>query len=264
MRITSLSGMFIFLLALSLTGCSMPDPEMATSNPVGMGGGMGSGMMDRHHAQIPSEYAGLSNPITAYEESFERGAASYIVHCATCHGDGGMGDGPAGTALDPAPAAIAHTSQMMSDDYLFWRISEGSGSFNTAMPGWKNTLDEQARWDVINYVRALGTGEIEPQSGMGGSKFDPAAEAARQAEVLAQAVEQGVVTQAEADIFKNVHGAVEQYRVQHPEIQSKYSSATERQAAILEELVNSQFISRSDADAFMEIHDRLGASGLMP
>jgi hypothetical protein len=118
---------------------------------------------------------------------------------------------------------------MMSDDYLFWRISEGSGSFNTAMPGWKNTLDEQARWDVINYVRALGTGDIEPQSGMGGSKFDPAVEAARQAEVLTMAVEQGVVTQAEADTLK-MYDAVSNMSTASKFDQ--FSSATERQAFI--------------------------------
>jgi hypothetical protein len=34
---------------------------------------------------------------------------------------------------------------MMGDDHLFWRISEGGVPFNTAMPAWKDTLDEQAR-----------------------------------------------------------------------------------------------------------------------
>jgi len=48
------------------------------------------------------------------------------------HGDGGMGDGPAGKGLVPAPVPIAHTSQMMSDSYLFRRISEGGAQFETA------------------------------------------------------------------------------------------------------------------------------------
>ena len=68
-----------------------------------------------------------------------------------------MGDGPTASALDPAPAAIAHTSQMSGDDYLFWRISEGGVPFETAMPVFK-ALEEQDRWDVIDYIRALGKG----------------------------------------------------------------------------------------------------------
>lgn len=258
------TSLLIGLLMLVLAGCttsSSPDP--ATARPIGMGGGMGGGMMERHHAQIPAEYAGLSNPAPANEAALENGAALYAVHCASCHGDGGMGDGPAGAALDPAPSAIAHTSQMMGDDYLFWRISEGSGSFNTAMPAWKASLDETARWDLIHYVRALGTGTVEPKSNLGGAPYDPAAQAAQQAELLAQAVAQEVITQAEADLFNRVHTAIEAYRTANPGFQAG-SDPTEREAAILEALVKSQAISQADAAAFPAIHDRLGASGLMP
>jgi len=221
-------------------------------------------MMERHHAQIPQEYAGLSNPIPAEDESFSRGAQSYAMHCASCHGDGGMGDGPAGAALDPAPAAIAHTSQMMGDDYLFWRISEGSGGFNTAMPAWKDVLDERARWDVINYVRALGEGNAQPASEMGGAVFDAQVQATQQAAILEQAVEQGVITQAEADTFNRVHTALEQFRSEHSDEIPRSGNATEQETAVLAKLVESQAITQADADAFRDIHDRLGASGLMP
>jgi mono/diheme cytochrome c family protein len=128
MRLVILAGMLVVLLA----GCVALNPRMEQENAVGsetgMMNGMMNGMMGRHHAQIPEEYAGLSNPTPADDESLARGAAIYAEQCASCHGDGGMGDGPAGEALDPQPAAIAHTSQMMGDDYLFWRISEGAGN----------------------------------------------------------------------------------------------------------------------------------------
>lgn len=128
------------ILILLLTACGAEGNEPG----LGMGAG-GSGMMTRHHAEIPDEYAGMTNPVPADEASLERGATLYATNCASCHGDGGMGDGPAGSSLDPAPAAVAHSSQMMADDYLFWRISEGGTPFNTSMPPWK-VLDEQARW----------------------------------------------------------------------------------------------------------------------
>lgn len=244
----------IFLLIVLLTACSAPGNE----TPPGMGNNR---MMMRHHAEIPAEYAGLTNPIPPEEESLARGAELYAVNCASCHGDGGMGDGPAGAALDPAP--VAHTSQMMADDYLFWRISEGGTPFNTSMPPWK-ALDEQARWDLVNYMRALGAGTVKPTSGMGGAPFDPAVQAAQQAEILVQAVEQGVITQAEADVFQTVHDAVEGYRVEHPEVINSGGNANEREAAILSALVEAQVITQEQADSFKDIHDRLGASGLMP
>jgi len=39
-------------------------------------------------------------------------AAVYKTNCATCHGDAGRGDGPAGAALDPKPTGFA--------DPAFW------------------------------------------------------------------------------------------------------------------------------------------------
>ena len=250
--------LLITLSIIVLTACA---PQEETVFP---GMGMGNNMMNRHHAQIPADYAGQKNPITADEVSLERGAELYATNCASCHGDGGMGDGPIGAALDPAPSPIAHTSQMMADDYLFWRISEGGLEFNTSMPPWKDALDEQARWDLINYVRALGAGTVQPGMGMGGSAYDPTVQAAHQAEMLAEAVKQDVITEAEADIFAVVHDAMEQYRISHPELVNSGDSATEREAAIMSALVAEGIVTQSQADAFPDIHDRLGNANLMP
>lgn len=174
-----------------------------------------------------------------------------------------MGDGPAGSTLDPAPSPLAHSSQMMADDYLFWRISEGGVPFGTSMPGW-TVLDEQSRWNLVNYMRALGDGTVQPVSGVGGAAYDPDVQAAQQAEILVKAVKQDVITEEEAEIFTTVHDAVEQYRLAHPEVMQSGGNATEREAMILAALVEENVITQTQADAFTDIHNRLGNSGLMP
>jgi len=252
----------LFLLLVVLAACAPQTAEAPAVPGMGMGMG-GNGMMARHHATIPEAYAGLTNPITADETSLERGKTLYTANCASCHGDGGMGDGPAGAALDPAPAPIAHSSQMMADDYLFWRVSEGGAEFGTTMPGWK-ALDEQSRWDIINYMRALGAGTVTPGQGMGGAAYAPEIQAARQAEMLAEAIEQGVISQDEANTFKLAHDVLEQYQVDHPEIRNSGGNATERETAVFAALVEANAITQAQADAFREIHDKLGTAGLMP
>jgi len=154
----------ILTLALLLTAC-------VGSSSGTMGSGMDEGMMQRHMAPIPAEYASLTNPVPADSESLAGGKANYETYCAACHGESGRGDGPAAADLDPPPAPIAHTARMLSDVYLFYRVSEGGNfaPFNSAMPAWKGTLDETERWDVINYVRSLaGSGMMNGEM-MGGS-----------------------------------------------------------------------------------------------
>jgi mono/diheme cytochrome c family protein len=222
-------------------------------------------MMDRHHAAIPAEFADLQSPIPADPESIARGQALYTANCASCHGDSGMGEGLAGQQLDPPAAPIAHTSQMLSDGYLFWRITEGGHSFDTAMPTWKDALDEQARWDLINFMRALGQGDLSP--GMMGRGPGPLAnETEHRAAMLAEAVAVGTLTQEEADFFAQVHQVLdEQYAAgasAMEEMAPRGMMAMQR--ALTGQAVQDGYITEQEANRFTEIHDRLLQAGVMP
>ncbi len=268
---TSLLALLGVILLLAACGTAEPSDtaepaaESTTSQDSGSGMGMGmgnmGGMMARHHAQIPADYAGMRSPVEADEASLARGAEIYTAQCATCHGDGGMGDGPAAAGLDPAPAAIAHTSQMLGDDYLFWRVSEGGGMepFNSAMVSWKAVLDEDARWDVINYVRAIGSGQVMPMEQMGGAAYSPGSQAAQQEEMLTLGVETGVISEEEAALFAELHDTVESGM--HSDSMS--GGMDDRMQDSLSQLVADGSISQEQADAFSDIHDRLLEAELM-
>jgi cytochrome c5 len=73
-------------------------------------------------APVPSEYAGLTNPLGA--DAAAEGAEVFRTNCEMCHGPQGHGDGPAGQALDPRPRDLAKLQTEAGDDFLFWRISE--------------------------------------------------------------------------------------------------------------------------------------------
>jgi mono/diheme cytochrome c family protein len=239
-------------------------PESAQAETdLGMGHGRRhGGMMARHHVTVPEPYAGLTNPVPANEASWERGAEQYSLLCASCHGDGGAGDGPAGAALDPAPAPVAHTSQMLGDDLLFWRISEGGAMapFDSAMPAWKN-LDEQARWDLVNYMRALGRGDVQPRQAAGGQAYDPAGEQARHEEMLAAGIDQGVITAEEAELFTLVHDAMDELAAAGGE--ARVGGMGQMRLSLLADLVAAGTITQEQADGFEDIHTRLEEAGLM-
>ncbi len=290
-RKTFILAVLLILIAVFFAACSAPEATSApasTATPTstvvatmgqgqhqghgmgqqhGKGQGMGGppeGMRERHSAPIPVEYQGKSNPAPTDEESLARGEKIYAQQCATCHGDGGMGDGPAGQNLDPAPAPIAHTSQMLGDSYLFWRISEGGAQFNTAMIPYKSILSEQDIWDVINYTRALGSGQVQPRKNMGGQVMNPEAEAQMHADMLTAGVDQDVITRAEADLFAEVHDKLDAYKTAHmDDLRSFMGNPEEMQKAMLDALVKAGEITQDQADAFTDIHDRLMKSGIM-
>ncbi len=224
----------------------------ATAVQAAAGFGPESGMMERHHADVPAEYIDLVNATPADEDSLERGRMVYAAQCETCHGATGMGDGPAGQALDPAPAPIAHTSQMLSDGYLYWRISEGGHSFGTAMPAWNESLSEQARWDLINYVRSL-EGDMGQGMGMGHGQGMGGQMMQRQGQMLAAAVAAGLISQDDADFFQQIQQA----------LLDKYANGRPGQGRLVEQAVASGqavadgVISQADADRYTAIHDQL-------
>lgn len=115
--------------------------------------------MPHTHVTPPEEYASLTNPLANDPAAVKAGEQTYNTFCLTCHGAEGKGDGPAAAPLDPKPANLADPDMMsmLSDGYLFWRVSEGGAMepFNSAMIAWEASLSEDQRWEVISYIRTL-------------------------------------------------------------------------------------------------------------
>lgn len=100
---------------------------------------------------VPAEYAGKTNPLDA--DASAEGAKIFKTNCETCHGPQGYGDGPIGESLSPKPQNLAELQAVVADDYLYWRIAEGSPG--TSMPPWKNILTEEQIWQIVAFIRTL-------------------------------------------------------------------------------------------------------------
>jgi len=105
----------------------------------------------------PPEYAGKTNPFADDPNAMAAGQMVYTTNCASCHGETGQGDGPAGAALDPKPSNLVETARSASDDYTYWRIAEGGAMepFNSSMPAWKGILGEEEIWQVVSYIKSF-------------------------------------------------------------------------------------------------------------
>jgi mono/diheme cytochrome c family protein len=97
----------------------------------------------------------LINPYAADLAAAELGAQIYAGSCASCHGDGGRGDGPAAAGLQPPPADLsAHLAPgKHSDGEIFRWIRDGIAG--SAMPAFGATLSEEQRWQLISFLRTM-------------------------------------------------------------------------------------------------------------
>lgn len=103
--------------------------------------------------------SGIANPIAADERSLRTGGQQYQINCAVCHGNLGAGDGPVTRFGLPVLAigAGSKAATQFSDGYVFGIIRNGRG----LMPAY-NRIEEQERWDLVNYLRALQSGAAQP------------------------------------------------------------------------------------------------------
>ncbi len=78
----------------------------------------------------------------------------YREQCAGCHGATGAGSETVGDLRGPRTAR-RHAGE------LFWRVTHGA----VGMPPFKGRLTEAQRWDVINFIRALGAAHAAERLG---------------------------------------------------------------------------------------------------
>jgi len=94
-----------------------------------------------------------------------KGKTLYEANCATCHGPGGKGDGPVGSALQPPPRDFTvgdfkldadKDGKPGSDADLMLVLAQGAAAFGGSpmMAPWSH-LSEQDHADLVAYVRSL-------------------------------------------------------------------------------------------------------------
>lgn len=93
------------------------------------------------------------------KEAAERvvGCEQFKANCASCHGEGGQGDGPHGEHLDPIPTdLVGVASQSRAHDERLADIRNGVGE---GMPAFAELMTDEQMQSVLVYVDALAAGD---------------------------------------------------------------------------------------------------------
>ena len=105
-------------------------------------------------ARSQPDAAALKNPVAATPESIAAGKQIYQRSCASCHGVTGQG-GPGNDLIPAAPSLVAEKLDHGSTDgEIFSNVKNGvAPDFN--MVPFKDTLNDDDIWRVVNYIRSL-------------------------------------------------------------------------------------------------------------
>ncbi len=100
----------------------------------------------------------LNTPVPFDSISISNGSQLFSGNCVVCHGPQGKGNGVLAKSFAKLPADLLtepHTERHTAGDFFNWLTR---GIPDTGMPGFADKLDEEGRWDVVNYIHAMSRG----------------------------------------------------------------------------------------------------------
>jgi glucose/arabinose dehydrogenase len=98
----------------------------------------------------PASAKSMVNPDEGDPKAVIAGKPLYHLRCARCHGEQGEGSGN-------IPAFVHGKINSAAPGELFWFITKGDKP--NGMPSW-SSLPREQRWNIITYVKALGSGQV--------------------------------------------------------------------------------------------------------
>lgn len=102
---------------------------------------------------VPDAAKNKKNPIQASTASINNGKSLYNLHCASCHGKTGKGDGSKAANLETDCGDFTSAEfQKQTDGSILYKTVQGRDD----MPSYKKKLPDEADvWDIVNYIRTL-------------------------------------------------------------------------------------------------------------
>ena len=100
------------------------------------------------------------NPFAGQKDAAAAGNRVFLDHCAKCHGDDGTG-------RKKKPSLRTDRVQKATDGEIFWLLK--NGSLKHGMPSW-SSMPEPMRWQVVTFVKSLGTSWFSQSNSVGGSQ----------------------------------------------------------------------------------------------
>lgn len=102
---------------------------------------------------VPPKYDKMKNPYADEKDDDQIGRELFAIHCTSCHGKKGLGDGSKAKELETkVPNMTASEFKGQTDGAIYYKIFIGRKD----MPGFEKKIkDEEDRWMLVNYIKNL-------------------------------------------------------------------------------------------------------------
>lgn len=102
----------------------------------------------------------VAEPWVGNPDMVTHGQKVFAQNCAMCHGDKGLGDGPAGKALNPAPRNLVEGPWKKGGGYigLYTVITEGLPGTSMSSFGHLKPVD---RWALVQFIDSITKAKIK-------------------------------------------------------------------------------------------------------
>jgi len=102
---------------------------------------------------VPAKYKTMTSPTVADKESIALGKSLYGLHCKSCHGSKGEGDGSKAATLDTKIRSFLNSGfQSQTAGEVYYKSMIG----RIDMPKFeKKIADEEERWAIVHYIMNL-------------------------------------------------------------------------------------------------------------
>jgi putative copper resistance protein D len=149
-----IGGVVLPLLGALLWWVPRTRPWRRWATPIAVAAGVLSATASFGTQAYPDTYNDPTVDYTA--ESIARGQKAFAENCTGCHGVGGEGNGEMAKGLSVAPADLTapHVGTHTIGDIFHWLTFGGQSG---VMPSFKDALDVDDRWDVINFLLILSS-----------------------------------------------------------------------------------------------------------
>lgn len=102
---------------------------------------------------VPVKYKTMVNPYPVTSESISTGKSLYSIHCKSCHGSKGDGNGTKAAQIQTKINSFLDNEFLsQKEGAIFYKVSTGRKD----MPGFSKKIpDAEERWAVVHYIMHL-------------------------------------------------------------------------------------------------------------